>query len=360
MNGVSVVIKTYNESDRIDRAIESAWAARGEVWPLPMEIVVADSLSVDGTVERARRWSSHAPVRVVQLLRERDRGCGSGVELGYAWSRGRWVLLMDGDMELQPGFLGAALAHLQQHPQLAGVGGAVIDTHVRNATDRIRIRNRLGRSPGPRPWLEGGGLYRRHAIASAGGHAADMRLDAFEEADLGVRLRRAGWRLERLDIPAVAHEGHAAGTTQVLLHRWRSGRAQAAGVLLRLHAGKPGAASVLRLLAHPLGLGSAWVAAGMALVVLPAEARVTAASVALGGLTLVSAVQTWRKGDARHVLASWMDWHLMLAGIVAGVLRPLPPRPRVPASRLLVEAAVDRQGSRALPRPHRHEVVELR
>lgn len=335
IDGVSVVIKAYNEAERIDRAIESAWAARAEVWPLPLEIVVADSLSSDATVERAVWWSQRAPVRVVQLLREEDRGCGCGVELGYAWSRGQWVMLMDGDMELVPGFLCAALAHLQRHPDLAGVGGLVFDREIRNATDRIRSRNGLGRTAGLRPWLEGGGLYRRSAIASAGGHAADMRLAAYEEADLGVRLRRAGWRLERLAIPAVLHDGHPHSTTRVLMQRWHSGRARAAGLLLKLHGGHAGSASVWRLLAHPLVVGAGWLGAGAGLAALPGDARTGAAALGLGGVALMSAVQVWRKRDVRHVLASWMDWHLLLAGIVSGLLRPLPPRPSVPASRLL-------------------------
>ena len=54
---VTIVIKAWNEAAHIDRAIASAWAARHEVWPRPLEIVVADGLSSDGTAERALAWS---------------------------------------------------------------------------------------------------------------------------------------------------------------------------------------------------------------------------------------------------------------------------------------------------------------
>lgn len=339
MNGVTVVIKAWNEGEHIDRAIASAWAARREVAPAPLEIVVADGLSSDDTVARARRWCDRAPVRVVQLLRTEDRGCGSGVELGWAWARGRWVMLMDGDMELQPGFLGAALAHLQAHPHLAGVGGAVIDTQIRNATDRIRVHNRLGRTPGVRPWLEGGGLYRREAIAAAGGHAADVRLAAFEEADLGLRLQQAGWSLERLALPAVHHHGHAQDTLGVLTQRWRSGRMRSAGRLLRLHLGRKGSIALLKLMAHPLLLGLAWLGVGAAAIAAPPQWRADTAASAMALVVGASMVQVWRKQDIRHVLASWIDWHLMLAGILWGALSGLPPAPRVPASRLIAEGS---------------------
>lgn len=339
MHGVTVVIKTFNEGEHIDRAIASAWAARREVAPAPLEIVVADSLSDDDTVARARRWCDHAPVRVVQLLRAEDRGCGSGVELGWAWARGRWVLLMDGDMELQPGFLGAALAHLQAHPHLAGVGGAVIDTQIRNATDRIRVRNGLGRTPGMRPWLEGGGLYRREAIATAGGHAADVRLAAFEEADLGLRLQQAGWSLERLAVPAVHHHGHAQDTLGVLAQRWRSGRMRSAGRLLRMHLGRKGSIELLKLMAHPLLLGLAWLGACTAALAAPLQWRAETGVLAAALVVLVSMVQVWRKRDIRHVLASWIDWHLMLAGILWGALAGLPRPSPVPASRMVAEGS---------------------
>ena len=337
MRGVSVVIKAYNEAEKIDAAIASAWEARHEALPWSLEVIVADGLSEDTTVTQAARWCAHAPVRVVQLARAQDRGCGAGVELGHAWATGRWVLLMDGDMVLQPGFLHAALERLQACPKLAGVGGRIEDLALRNGTDRIRQRNRLGSTSGPRPWLEGGGLYRREALQSAGGYAGDARLVAYEEADLGLRLRRQGWTLERLDIPAMLHDGHTLSTPRLLLQRWRTGRAQAAGRLLRLHLGRRGSSPVLRLLAHPLLLGAGWLMLPLLLWLSDGHAGDTA-TLAAGATVGATLVQWARKGDAAHVLTAWADWHLLLAGIVVGLLSPMPPRPSVPASRLVCSA----------------------
>ena len=46
--------------------------------------------------------------------------------------------------------------------------------------------------------MNGGGLYRRSAIEQTG-YLSDRNLHGYEEFDLGIRLRDAGWQLHRLD-----------------------------------------------------------------------------------------------------------------------------------------------------------------
>lgn len=366
---VSIVIKALNESPKIDAAIASACAALAALGPHRGDVVVADGLSSDGTAEQAVRWARHAALRVVQLVHAQDRGCGAGVELGYRWARGRWVLFMDGDMVLQPGFLTQALAYLETHPDVAGVGGWVQDRQIRNGTDRIRQQQGLGLVDGERPWLEGGGLYRRAALQGdpapghrdaapqgrcRGGpaalhlgldaHAGDPRLAAYEEADLGIRLRRRGWRLRRLPLPAFIHDGHREPTHRVLWARWRSGRAQAAGRLLRLHLGRSGSLAALRLLAHPLGLGGLWLLGLWALT--HRSSALTAAF--LPGVMGLLALHGLRARSLLHVLTAWADWHLLLAGIVKGLISPMAPSPRCPPSRLLADGPQIETSSRRL------------
>ncbi len=179
-------------------------------------------------------------ITIVQFENAAERGCGAAVQLGYQHSRGDFVMLLDGDMQLLPGFLRLALARLDAEPRLAGVAGLVEDTSIVNAFDRRRVN----RGPSSRPqrsarWLNGGGLYRRSAIVEAGGYAADRNLKAWEEADLGMRLTAAGWSLERIDFRSTLHTGHAADTSTLLRSMWRSRRAMANGVLIKQSIGKP-------------------------------------------------------------------------------------------------------------------------
>src|ERR1041385_4468258 len=113
---VSVVIKALNEEAHIAVAIESAIAALED---MDGEIILADSLSTDRTVEIASTY----PIKIVSLDRGEDRSCGAGGQLGYQYSSGDYICLIDGDMRLHPSFLAAAIRHLELVPALAGVGG---------------------------------------------------------------------------------------------------------------------------------------------------------------------------------------------------------------------------------------------
>src|SRR2546423_14044703 len=104
---VSIIIKALNEERHIAGAIESAFAA---LTAIDGEIILADSGSSDQTIEIAQRY----PIRVVQLQRAEDRSWGVGAQLGFQYSSGRYLCLVDGDMRLHCDFLPAALEVLRQ------------------------------------------------------------------------------------------------------------------------------------------------------------------------------------------------------------------------------------------------------
>lgn len=229
---VSIIMKTLNEEKRIAAAIESALQA------LPggtVEVIVADSGSTDRTVEIAMRY----PVTVAQIVNPAKPSCGIGPQLGFQYSHHDLVCLMDGDMLLDKDFLAAAIAFLEANPRVAGVTGHVVEMNVDNLEFTRRVRrvspeNRTGSIDR----MNGGGLYRRAAIAEAG-YFSDRNLHGYEEFDLGVRLRSLGWELHRLDRRFVAHFGHSINAYTLLVRRWRSKYLRGVGELLRAALGRP-------------------------------------------------------------------------------------------------------------------------
>jgi len=228
---LSVVIKTLNEAEKIGACIRSVLAATD---PVTTEIIVADSLSEDATVTVASQF----PVRVVQLARIADRGCGAGAQLGFQHARGKRLLLLDGDMELDAQFLRAANEAMDADPKLAGVGGLVIDRVMTLEFQRRAAATMPSLQPGYQRHLNGGGLYRMEALRQSG-YLADRNLHAFEELDLGVRLSAQGWKLLRLDRPAVYHHGHDMPAARLLWHRWRTNYVLGQGELMRAALGTP-------------------------------------------------------------------------------------------------------------------------
>ena len=235
---VSIIIKTLNEAERLAATLESALAAVGA----DGEVIVADSGSSDGTVEIAQRYG----VTVVQIAPSEQPSCGLGPQLGYQYSKGDYLCLMDGDMVLDPEFLGKAVAFLEANPKVGGVGGRVVEMNLENLEFARRMsRGGAEYNAGPVDRLNGGGLYRREAVASVG-YLSDRNLHGYEEFDLGVRMRQAGWGLHRLDTPFAQHFGYRMNAYKLLLRRWRSKYLRGTGEVLRAATGKPHLWSLLR------------------------------------------------------------------------------------------------------------------
>lgn len=228
---VSVIIKALNEEAHIAVAIESAMAA---LEGMDGEIILADSLSTDRTVEIAKAY----PVRIASLDRAEDRSCGAGGQLGYQYSSGEYICLIDGDMRLYREFLAAAIQYLETNPNLAGVGGIIVE---REETSLEYIKRAGGTDPDRRPGLvkrlDCGGVYRRSAIRSVG-YLTDRNLHGGEEFDLGARLHAQGWSLARIDRPAIDHFGHEGSAYVLLVRRVLSRVALGAGEGLRAAIGK--------------------------------------------------------------------------------------------------------------------------
>lgn len=307
--GVSIIVKAFNEAQHIASCLGSALDALG---PVGGEVILADSGSTDATVVIASRF----PVTIVQLADTSQRCCGIGPQLGYQEAKGEFLFLMDGDMELKPGFLEAALARMAADPGLAGVSGLLEEEGSLNAEYRIRrLMKADDRKAGLVSHLSGGGVYRSAAVRSVG-YFSNRNLHAFEELELGARLTGAGWRLERLPMISIRHHPHQKGSFTLLYYRWRSRHFYAPGELFRSALGKPHLRTVL-----PRFKFIAFVALWWSLTAL---AFLSPVSPALAGAILAApflAMSIRRKGlgNGSYLICSWICGFL---GACLGMLRP--------------------------------------
>lgn len=221
---VSVVVPTLGESPHLGRCLEALRADGGE----ELEIV----LVVQGQGEAAAALSAELRARVDRWIALPDnRGFTGGTNRGFAAARGALLATVNDDAVVQPGWLAALRSALLADPGAAAAQGVNLDLRHPEVVDgRGLAWNRwwqavqVGRGEAPPP-VHGAveevfgvsataALYRRSALTGVarGGQVFDERLGSwYEDAELAVRLRRAGRRALSVDAARALHAGSATG-----------------------------------------------------------------------------------------------------------------------------------------------------
>lgn len=308
---VTIGVKALNEERHIAASLASAVDAADLVGA---EVILADSSSVDRTVEIARQF----PVRIIQLADPAERSCGAGAQLAFQDACGEYFYLLDGDMVLARDFLKHGISYLEEHPEVAAVGGHVCEKNAFAREYGIRARaleNDRNRAPGLVDRLEGGGLYRSAAVHEVG-YFADRNLHAFEEFELGARLQAVGWKLARIDQRAVEHYGHTMGEYRLLRHRLKSGYAACLGEVLRGALGKKHfwfIVQKLRQLHYSLAVILWWMLLSASLLLSPVAS--------FGVLVIPVLFLSLRRKSLRLGVYSLAAWNVNAWGLILGLCR---------------------------------------
>lgn len=210
-----------------DLALRALCAARDRAGSARTEWIVVDSGSTDGTP--AAIEAAH-PDTVV--LRRANVGFAAANNVGMRVARGRYLLLLNPDMEIVSGTLGDLVAALDARPEVgvASVRVFLPDGELQPTIKRFPSPGRqlgealfLARLPAlahlreeeqdlstylseaSADWLVGAFLLvRREAFEAAGG--MDERFFMFsEETDWCFRIRAAHWEIRHLPLMAAIH-----------------------------------------------------------------------------------------------------------------------------------------------------------
>ena len=218
---VAVVIPTWNCVDDLRACVESVRAQAVET-----ELFVVDNGSEDDTVRFLKREG------VPHAALPRNLGFSSAVNLGVSRTHSQLVMVLNADTVLEPDCIHHLVAGLQAHSGLGGVQPRILQLErgtPRDRDDPAAVIFSLGQAltRDGRGLREGAGLHqgivrrerreifgvcgtacllRRELLADLGGY--DERYFAFyEDVDLNVRARIAGWRFWIEPAAVVWHVG---------------------------------------------------------------------------------------------------------------------------------------------------------
>jgi glycosyltransferase involved in cell wall biosynthesis len=266
LEDVGVVVIARNEGERLLRCLDSL---RESVACL----VYADSDSSDGSPERARARGAE----VVVLDRSRPLNAARGRNAGLAHLLAlrpqlAYVFFVDGDCEVVPGFLAAARAELERDAALGAVCGRRRELHPEASLYNRAVDCEWNTPVGEAQGFGGDVLVRVAALRQSGGY--DEALNQGEDPELAFRLRRAGWRIRRIEHEMTRHDVALLRFAAWRRRHQRGGYAFAHAAAL--HWGEPGRHSqraCLSVLAWGfalpfLALAAAWPTRGASLALL--------------------------------------------------------------------------------------------
>jgi GT2 family glycosyltransferase len=247
MPRIAIVVIARNEGDRLRRCLESALRYRATV-------VYVDSGSTDGSVALAHELGVHVVELDMRIAFSAARARNAGRRVAARLNADvKYIQFIDGDCEFLPGWIDAAVEHLEAHDDVAAVCG-----HLRERHPEASIYNRLcamewRATPGETFSTGGIFMVRATAFDEVGGLRDSMV--AGEEPEMCWRLREREWHIWRLDVPMATHDAAMMRFAQWWKRAVRSGHGYAELAWLHRHSPtRPWRREVLRNWFWGLGL----------------------------------------------------------------------------------------------------------
>ncbi|MDH3883092.1 MAG: glycosyltransferase, partial [Desulfobacterales bacterium] len=116
----SIVILTCNQIEYTKKCIDSIYKQT----PEPFELILVDNGSTDGTVQylESEIADRNEAIRVKIIKNKKNKGFAAGNNQGIAIAKGDYILLMNNDVVVTPGWLGRMIACAEKDSKIGIVG----------------------------------------------------------------------------------------------------------------------------------------------------------------------------------------------------------------------------------------------
>ena len=198
---ISVVVLNWNGYQVLDNCLRSLYDQTYR----PLEIIVVDNASTDGSVDFVRQKFQDVNL----IVNEKNLGFGGGNNIGIQASRGQYIMILNNDTRLDPKCVeelkrsiekdksyGACASKilLENEPDIIdGVGIVVCPDGLSFGRGRLEKRDRYDEEEEIFFASDCACLYRREMLEDIGLYDEDFFAYA-DETDMGWRARLAGWK----------------------------------------------------------------------------------------------------------------------------------------------------------------------
>lgn len=224
---LAIVVIGRNEGDRLLRCLSSLKDAGHP-------IIYVDSGSADNSVKNAKDFGAvvHSldPRKPFTAARARNEGYTRARALFSALT---YVQFLDGDCEIENGWLERAVSFLRSNNNAAVVCGRRREIYPDHSVYNRLCDLEWNKPHGHISSCGGDAMFRVAALEGVGGYLES--LIAGEEPELCLRLRRSGWEIRSIDQPMTLHDANLSAFSQWWARMRRSGHAYIEG--LTIHFG---------------------------------------------------------------------------------------------------------------------------
>jgi len=146
-NGFSIIVCTYNGRKRLEKTFEYIDAL---LLPCPLEVILIDNNSTDGSKEFIDSWCSKNLRQEISYRSKHEikPGKNNALSLGYSLSKMNYVVICDDDNWLQRDYLQNALSIMESNPKigaLGGMSGATFETCEPQWWEKYKYKFAVGR-----------------------------------------------------------------------------------------------------------------------------------------------------------------------------------------------------------------------
>jgi GT2 family glycosyltransferase len=232
---VSVVIVSYNTRDILRKCLEALFA---HTLDLEFEVFVVDNDSRDGSAEMV---AQEFP-RVILTANKENLGFAAANNQAFSRAGGEFILLLNPDAFVRPGAISTAAEFMRSNPSCGICGGKILNTdgslnpsarRFPGWTSKLFILTGLSSRFHDSPffnrhdfggfahdrvmevdWVPGTFMLLRRKMLDRIGFFDERFYIYYEETDLCLRAKKAGWKVFFIPDAQVEHIGGASSKTR--------------------------------------------------------------------------------------------------------------------------------------------------